>query len=392
LRALVSEDQGRPAWLPADPLHLLACGLLAANAVAAPALDDDGDDALTRQCVAERLTSGQFVELYHVALDAAAGQAEWPQGSGVYHSQQRLALAARRLADLGQHRRLVGAVPHLARIVEMATDDRAGDAALTALLILGRDVACLVALLGLSSFRQDVLGPMCDAGDSAPAVSLASYLADVEGMLQAAQDTLDATKSFVPHAPSVRSLAEVFAQLGPLDAEVGADQLLGALGAVPVGPRSAVLASLSGSAAMTGFTFQDFARYVYGTPTVLGWWPGFMEDAASKWSAVQADWAATDHALPSLADVLALFERGAGDKSTVSALRLLEDIVPSLGFGMDSAAVEDAFYRIRGQERLSLSEFADWLGGLYSGAAREAAEARAHEAEEAARVAEAQAA
>merc|ERR1719293_23298 len=90
-----------------------------------------------------------------------------------------------------------------------------------------------------------------------------------------------------------------------------------------------------------------------------------MEDTARTWRAFESGRLPSAHALPSLVELVALFERGAEDKSTVSALRLLEEVIPSLGFQMDSASVEEAFAGIRGQERLSLLEFAQWLGDLY---------------------------
>merc|ERR1719401_2824460 len=100
----------------------------------------------------------------------------------------------------------------------------------------------------------------------------------MEGMLGGAQDALDKSRAHCAHAPDVAALAGVFSQGGdPLDADLPAERVLGLLGAVPLAPVAAIKASMSGASKQKS-NFQAFAEHVYGTPTICGWWPSYMEE------------------------------------------------------------------------------------------------------------------
>lgn len=373
LESMLAEDESRPAWLPADSQHVLVCGLLATNVILVSESVHDVGLGLSQR-MSYHLGGGSFMETFACALEASAIKSEWPQGSGVFHSPGRLAHIVERLTRLGYHRRLVSAVPVLAQIVEVAPDKATTDAALVALRALSRDMECLKALLQLSDFRQSMLHVLCDSGEEVEAKELASYLITAEGVLESAQAILDEMNRFIPRAPGVHVLAELFSAFAPLDGELPAERLPEALRTVPIGPLAAVQASLSGGAPPRGFGFEDFTRHVYGTPTLLGWWPSLMENTAEAWEAALAAPGPSGFERPSLAQLVGLFEQGAEGKSTLGAATLLEQTLPSLGISPGRAAVEEAFARIRGQERLSQEEFGRWLGELYAGLAVEECE------------------
>jgi len=365
LEGVLAEDGARPAWLPADPQHMLVCGLFVTNLISASdTLSDAGADV--KQRMSERLQSGCFMEYFVCALEAAAHQTEWPQGSGVFHSPYRLARTVQNLACLGYHRKLLSAVPLLVRVVEVAPDKATTDAALVALRALSRNVDCLKALLQLSDFRQNMLHAMCESGEDAEAKELASYLITVEGMFDTAQASFDESRRFIPHAPSVHSLAELFSTCAVLDGELAFEQLLEVLRLVPIGNAAAVQASLSGGAPK-GFSFEAFARYVYGTPTLLGWWPSLMENTAEVWETALATPGPSGSVRPTLIELVAFFEKGAEGKSSLSSVTLLEEVLPWLAIPTEGGAVQEAFARIHGKEKLGLEEFARWLAELYIG-------------------------
>jgi len=324
------------------------------------------------------LSSGLFVEYFSCAMEAAASQTEWPCGSGAYHSPARLAKAVQNLTGLKFHRRLVAVVPQLARIVELSTDKHTDDAALVALRGLALDVECLEALIGLVDFRQDALRMLCDSGEHPEALELASFLLTIEDHFGAAQSALDASRAFMPNAPSVHQLAELFSCVGHLDEAVPIQNLLEAQRCVPIGPSVALQSSLS-SGASRAFTFQEYARQVYGTPMLLGWWPSMME-SARLWKEAEANMAGPcSYTLPSLAELVALFERGSEGKSTLSVQMLLDDLLPALRLPVESQAVEEAFVALRGTERLRLEVFAQWLAELFARLAQDERKAAAEE-------------
>merc|ERR1712139_310672 len=81
-----------------------------------------------------------------------------------------------------------------------------------------------------------------------------------------------------------------------------------------MGPSSDIKASLSGD--RTGkFGFAAVAQHVYGTPTLLGWWPSLMEDVSCMWSEPSFQKLQP----PLLEDLLFYYELGAKGKSGVTS-------------------------------------------------------------------------
>jgi hypothetical protein len=305
--------------------------------------------------MAKRLAGGSFMGNFIMALENAVDRCAWPAGSTAFHSPARLAETARRLAEAGHQRHLVAAVAPLAKAVETSPDDRTTKAALRALRSLSWDVACLEHLLSLEDFRCEALESLHKSGEQAEATELASYLQGAEAMFCVAQAALDESRAFVPNAPSVRALAEAFATICRFDGELTVLDLPKVLALVPVGPISAVIASLSGGKRQE-LTFQDFAQHVYGTPTMLGWWPSLMEETAALW-------AAPGHSalLPGLLELVSLFEGAAHGASGVGGEALLQEVLPALGLPTEGEVAEEAFTEIHGEGLLDLHTFAMWL-------------------------------
>lgn len=364
LAAMVSEDDTvRPSRLQADPLSVLTCGLLASNLLNAPASEDE-DSASAKTLMATRLADGHFIEYFLLATQAAAERREWPQGSCAFHSPKRLAAVVSHLSLNGYGPRLVGAVKPLAQIVESSPDEEATCQALRALHELCRDVSCLLELLGLAVFRSETLEALCSSGEEKDAVELASYLAGAENMLSAAQALLDASVIHCAHAPSVSTLAELFARLAPLDSELDKEQVLELVRVVPLAPSAAVRASLSGAKALR-FSFQNFAEHIYGAPTVCGWWPSLMEDTAALWGGL-----AVAHRVPDLTVIVSLFELGAKGGTKVDGDVLLSEVLPAAGLPAQGDTIEGAFTEIVGEVPLDFPAFAKWLSWIYADLAR----------------------
>merc|ERR1711972_611350 len=107
------------------------------------------------------------------------------------------------------------------------------------------------------------------------------------------------------HPPSVKSLALIFNAFSPMHEELSVDQLLEALKSVPVGPSRDVKASLNGDKSAK-FSFGTFAQRIYGSPTLLGWWPSLMEHTDELWSHPMFQ----ELGPPPLADLLSYYELG----------------------------------------------------------------------------------
>eukprot|EP00928_Gymnodinium_smaydae_P023688 TRINITY_DN1944_c0_g1_i3.p1 TRINITY_DN1944_c0_g1~~TRINITY_DN1944_c0_g1_i3.p1 ORF type:complete len:200 (-),score=19.00 TRINITY_DN1944_c0_g1_i3:137-736(-) len=193
-------------------------------------------------------------------------------------------------------------------------------------------------------------------------------------MYEAAEHTLKESAHLMQHAPSVRTLAELFNSVAPLDQEADREGLFTAMSRIPIGPMAAVRASLS-SGSQGAFTFHEFAMRVYGTPTILGWWPSLMEGLARCWRELEIGYSSSKHKLPSLEEMVFLFEQGAQGKSAISSATILERTLPNLALPVEGAVVEDAFADIRGTEKLELQEFALWLRQLYCALMQEEREA-----------------
>eukprot|EP00928_Gymnodinium_smaydae_P023689 TRINITY_DN1944_c0_g2_i1.p1 TRINITY_DN1944_c0_g2~~TRINITY_DN1944_c0_g2_i1.p1 ORF type:complete len:582 (-),score=97.24 TRINITY_DN1944_c0_g2_i1:175-1920(-) len=373
LLSLLSEDEHRPAWWPLDSTQTLAAGFLATNILSAIAVKKDTNDERCR--IAHKLKEGSFLPFLSCALDAAAKQSEWPAGSGTFHSPARTVAVVQRLIDHCFHDKLVGVVEHLASVVEHSAHKSTCDSALHALRDLSQHFDCLDVLLRMTSFRNDVLQSLCESvPEEREAVELASYLMTVEDMYEAAEQTLGESAHLIPHAPSVRTLAELFNSIAPLDREADREDLLKAMGRIPIGPMAAVRASFS-SCSQKAFTFQEFAMRVYGTPTILGWWPSLMEDIARSWREQEAGYSSSQYKLPSLETMVFLFEQGAQGKSAIPSATILERTLPDLALPVAGTVVENAFADIRGIEKLELQEFSSWLCQLYCDLAQEEREA-----------------
>jgi len=351
--SLLAEDRdaGRPEWLDHDPLTVLTCGLLAANVLALPSpASICVDEFHLRQVVKHRLCASNFLELFVLAMEAAVTQREWPATSGAFHSVSRLSSMALVLAGLGFRRELRGAVELLAKAVEIDPDGSTSCVALLALRSLVADFVCLETFLTLTEFRSETLEVLHKAGDEREASDLLSYSTAAEDALAVAQAALEQSELSSP--PTVRFLAELFNEQVPMDGELSKNQLLQILPSVPIGPAKDVEASLSGDK----FPFAVFAQQVYGTPTLLGWWPSLMEETNSMWSTP----AFQNLHPPPLADLLFYYEQGAKGVSGVSSDVILDEILPAWKQPVEGEQVEELFAEIRG-EHLDFKEFGSWM-------------------------------
>jgi len=207
----------------------------------------------------------------------------------------------------------------------------------------------------MDAFRKDTLEVLHKSGDEPEATELLSYASCVELAFMAAETMRVASVSYNRHAPSVRRLAEVFAKYAPLDQEIDADQVCAAAIEVPIAPLAALKATLR----TDRFTFQDFAERIYGSPTVVGWWPGLMEDAV-----VLLDTFAELPGLPCLRSLVAIFECAAGGKSYVGgASAMLEKVLVSAGLPTEGYVVEAELSAL-GTAELGFQDFVEWLGQL----------------------------
>jgi len=283
-------------------------------------------------------------------------QQEWPAFSGAYHSVSRLASLALILARLGLRRQLAGVVAPLAKAVEINSDERTSCVALLALRSLVDDLCCLEKCLTLPEFRFDTLEVLHRSGDEKEATDLISCLAAGEDALASAQLTFDQARHDLRSPPSVELLAQLFNEHSPMDAELTRTQLLQILPRVPVGPTKDVEAGLSGSR-MSKFGFSAFAQFIYGTPTLLGWWPSLMEDTNASWNEI------TFQALqpPPMHELLSYYELGAKGTSGVTSDVILLEVLPAWGLPVEGELVEDLFAEIRGDTPLGFKEFGVWM-------------------------------
>jgi len=359
LAELLAEDEKRPAWLPSGPLEVLVSGLLVTNCLSAA---QPGDLSQAEKDELLHGLSGNFLGHFTESLQAAVSREAWPAESHVFHSPQRLAEAARKLAGLGFRKELYSAVPVLAQIVQ---DESATEAALLALREFSSDVSCLELLLSMEDFRV-TLDLFHKSGHIA-ATELLSYLESVEHALMAGQAAKDLQKNDCPLAPSISQLAEVFGQFAPLDGRLELCRVPEACAEVPVAPVATVRSSLS--FANDGLTLQSFMEHIYGTPTILGWWPSLMEESAARLA--QSDMPR----LPSLVQAAAIFEVGAEGRTTMSIQALHDTVLPALGIMTEGAVVESKFSELNGSPPLQFADFVEWLRELCSELAEAEADA-----------------
>lgn len=350
----VGREPGNAEWLDHDNLTQLACGYLAVNVLALPPSGSDSDYAPHfRQLTLEWLRTSNFLEFFVLAMEAAVTQREWPAHSGAYHSVSRLASMVSVLAGLGFRRELTRAVSPLASLVETSPDEATTRLGLLALRSLVDDFACLETFLPLGDFRSETLELLHKAGDEKEASDLLSYSTAAENALAAANATFE--QSGLSSPPNVKILAELFNEHAPMDGELSKTQLFAILSRVPIGPAKDVEASLSGDKTCT-FDFAAFAQRVYGSPTLLGWWPSLMEETHSMWSTPEFQ----ELHPPRLTEVLSYYELGAKGMSGVTSDVILSEILPMWKKPVEGELVEDLFAEIRG-ETLKFKEFVSWM-------------------------------
>ncbi|CAK9079407.1 unnamed protein product [Durusdinium trenchii] len=321
-----------------DPLQGFCCGLLASNCLSS--MPVDSDTAELRQSLA----AGPFLQSYVECLEASLKRCDWPESSKAFHSPRRLALVAGHLATQGFHRHLLPAVPLLVQAVESFSD--AVPALLIALRALAADPQCLRSLLDEEVFRQS-LDSFHRAGDAA-STDLLSYMEMVESAFAAGEAAKLAQTHENPQAPTVLELAEVFSRLCPLDGKLDSHQLPDLCAQVPLAPLDRVRSSLH-----CDLTLQAFLEHVYGTPTILGWWPSLMEEAASHISGSGL----------ALSDLCRVFEMVA-KRGSVELQDLHDVVLPALELPTEGEVVEEKFAELHGSAPLTFRTFAKWLADL----------------------------
>lgn len=241
----------------------------------------------------------------------------------------------------------------LVKAVEISPDEDITRLGLLALRSLINDFACLETFLALAEFRSETLEVLHKAGDETEASDLLSYSTAGENALAAANATLEQSELNSP--PSVSSLAELFNEHSPMDGELSKTQLFEILSRVPIGPARDVEASLSADKTCK-FDFAALAQRIYGSPTLLGWWPSLMEEMNSMWSEPVFQ----ELHPPPLTEVLSHYELGAKGLSAVSSDVILGEILPAWDKLVEGELVEDLFADIRG-ETLNFEEFVFWM-------------------------------
>jgi hypothetical protein len=267
-------------------------------------------------------------------------------------------MVALSLSTLGFRRHLANIVEPLAKAAEICQDDRTIQIVLRVLRSLAEDYICLERILGLSSFRAETL-VLYDQADEKDATELILYLRDAENSIHIAESALEDSKQHLKNPPSIRYLAEAFNQHSSMEGELSFEQVLSVVKQVPVGPANDVATSLYTKRTST-FSFGSFAQHVYGTPTLLGWWPSLMEEAHELWTRPSLQ----ELKPPSLAVVLSFFELGAKGTSSLSSEIILNEVLPAWNLPVEGELVEDAFAKIRG-ESLNFKEFSKWMGSYF---------------------------
>jgi hypothetical protein len=306
-----------------------------------------------REAITAGIGKGRFLGLYIECLMAATDRREWPIGTEAYHSVVRLAELAVRLAALGHHRQLVKALAPLTRAVESGEDDQTSRGALRALFALCEDVSCLEAMLAMDKFRSETLETLHQAGDEPEATELLSYLETMEQAFADVRMLLQDVKGHVRHAPEPHKLAEIFRSLAPLDKELNPGQVLQAATKVPLLPH--VVKATVGS---SNLSFTGFAARVYGTPTILGWWPSQMEDVTQHLEQL-----GPVPGLPDLKKLVELFEEATGGKKSITPQVILDVLLPAASLPTEGTIVESEIIAL-GTKELGFLDLVEWLGRL----------------------------
>jgi len=363
---LMSEKEGRPAWWPEDPLHVLLGGMLATNLLSAPRSESS---STVREEVVKRLKEGRFLGYFVECLHAAVDRREWPLASGAYHSQVRLAHVATRLANLGHAPKMLKTLEPLTQQVQQGIEDHRPS--LLALRALCGNFECLEAFLKLKEFRDDTLRQLQKVSEEEEAVELFAYTETVEEKLHDATNVRDTAEGIASkaatkagkewtgrgwNAPTVRHLAQNFLLYSPLDQSITIPQAMMLALDIPLVPGASVKTAFSKACSHNTLQFHDIARLVYGTARTTGLWPELMQDAAlslSEHSSVPR--------LPGLAQASELFEQCVGSGTTITAEIILDKLLPKAGLPVDGSAVEECFRQLHGDVKLGFTAFIDWL-------------------------------
>jgi len=242
----------------------------------------------------------------------------------------------------------------LTKAAEISEDDRTITIVLRALRSLAEDFCCLERMLLLDSFRTDTL-VLYEQSDEKEAADLISYLNDTENAIHIAESTWKASQQHLKNAPSVKYLAEIFNKYSPMEGEVSFEKLLLILKEVPVGPANDVVTYLYNQRNST-FSFGSLAQHVYGTPTLVGWWPSLMESVGELWARPKFQ----ELKPPCLMELLSYFELGAKGASRLASDIILYEVLPAWNLPTEGECIEDAFAEIRG-ETLDFNDFGKWM-------------------------------
>jgi len=353
LAKLTAEGEERPAWLPAKSLHLFLCGRLAVDVISNTSIPASAPEKEAREAITAGIGKGRFLGLYIECLEAATDRREWPIGTEAYHSVARLAELGVRLAALGHQRRLVRSLAPLTRAVESGEDNQTSRGALRALFALCEDVSCLEAMLAMDTFRSETLETLHKAGDEPEATELLSYLETMEQAFADVKMVLQDAKEHVRHAPGPMELAEIFRSIAPLDKELNPEQVLQAACKVPLLPH--ILKATVGS---LNLNFTGFAARVYGTPTIVGWWPSQLEDVAQHLEQL-----GPVPGLPGLEKSVELFEEAAGGKKSITPQLILDVLLPAASLPLEGIVVETEILAL-GPKEMGFFDLVQWLGRL----------------------------
>jgi len=306
-------------------------------------------------------------------LQSAVKRCAWPENSSAFHSPQRLAEVARKIAGLGFRRQLIPALGSLAEIVEISAGDDAQNTALMALRDICADAHGLQCMLALEDFRRGTLDALHRTGQAPAATDLIAYLEFVESAFMAGQSAKDQQQADCLNSPTVLQLAELFGNSAPLDGKMVSSHLPQICAQVPLAPLVTVQTSL-GTYSDDGLSLQSFLERVYGTPTILGWWPSLMEDAAQA--------AARAPLLPGgLSRAAAVFEEAAEGRAAITIQAIHDVALPALEVQTESIVVEIKFSELNGSAPLSFVAFVRWLSELFLDIAVAKAEAAAETCE-----------
>mmetsp|Transcript_20710 Transcript_20710/g.48379 ORF Transcript_20710/g.48379 Transcript_20710/m.48379 type:complete len:566 (+) Transcript_20710:75-1772(+) len=343
MHELLQEGEAPPSTA-AQELQVLVCGLLSANCLPIA-------DGATAEELKGRLAHGSFFQFYAKCLECSTRREAWPQGSNTFHAPRRLARCARTLAAQGFRRQLLPATTLLPRAVE-ASSDGAVHEAIEALKELAADALCLEALLAEEGFREtlELLHRQEGVG-----TELLSYLELVENAMAAGQAAKNAQAHENPFAPSVIDLTEIFSRHAALDGKMDVSYLGWVCAAVPLCPVATVQRSLHSE---TALSLQSFLEHVYGTPTILGWWPSMMEEPAAMVASVATS-------VPDLGRLCAAYEAATDGRGTLQIQELHDVLLPSLEVSIDGPVIEAKFAELHGSQPLSFKEFVTWMTDLF---------------------------